>query len=154
MASLNFLESSSGLKGHLGLIVPLGGSQVPDWTCWAIVTLLYVQETKLVLQLQRIRLLQTNNRRLSILPPIISAVPSPRGDFGGLSPPNKVPSPPKQKHKTLYFSWVFVNFIVSSPPAQTQIPPAETQSPPIENFLATVLNQWRDCEELERECHP
>ena len=53
MASLNFLESSSGLKGHLGLIVPLGGSQVPDWTCWAIVTLLYVQETKLVLQLQK-----------------------------------------------------------------------------------------------------
>jgi len=29
-------------------------------------------------------------------------VPSPRGGFGGLSPPNKAPSPRKLKYETLY----------------------------------------------------
>ena len=53
------------------------------------------------------------------------AVPSPRGDFGGLSPPNKAPSPPNwnmKRYKSVEFLSIF-----------------RVSSPPIENFLATVL---------------
>jgi len=57
-------------------------------------------------------------------------VPSPQGGFGGLSPPNKAPSPQIETWNTV--SGVLVNFKMSSSPKQTQ-------SPPIENFLATVL---------------
>jgi len=68
-----------------------------------------------------------------------SSVPSPRGALVGLAPPNKAPSPRKLKRETLYISGVLVNFIMSSPPAQTQSSPAQLQNPPTENFLATVL---------------
>ena len=69
-----------------------------------------------------------------------SAQPRRHGDcFGGLSPPNKAPSPLKSERETLLISGVLVNFIMSSPPPHKRKAPRRTAEPPIENFLATVL---------------
>ena len=54
------------------------------------------------------------------------AIPSPRGLFL----PKRSSKPPQIETETLYINGVFVNFRMSSPPAEMQIPP-------IENFLAT-----------------
>jgi len=57
----------------------------------------------------------------------LNPVPSPRGSIGGLSLPNKAPSPQNWNRKH-YKSVEFLSiFRMSSHPAQTQ-------SPPIENF--------------------
>ena len=71
--------------------------------------------------------------------PQFCSAPSPRGCFGGLSPPNKAPSPLKLERETLLISGVLVNFIMSSPPPHKRKAPRRTAEPPIENFLATVL---------------
>ena len=60
------------------------------------------------------------------------AVPSPRGSFEGLIPPNKAPRPIKVNSEALSIGGVFTKF-------QNVKPPEQTKSPPIENFLATVL---------------
>jgi len=39
--------------------------------------------------------------RESLITHVLNPVPSLRGSFGGLSPANKAPSPPKLKHETL-----------------------------------------------------
>jgi len=40
-----------------------------------------------------IEILKGYMARESLITPVLNLVPSPRGNFGGLSPPNKVPSP-------------------------------------------------------------
>jgi len=59
------------------------------------------------------------------------------GAFEGLASPDKAPTPQIETWNTI-FSWVFVNFSMSSPPGKTQ-------SPPIENFLATAYKYFRFC---------
>ena len=52
-----------------------------------------------------------------------------RGSFGGLSPPNKSPSPPKWNMKH-YKSVEFLSiFSMSSHPAQMQSPPQKRKAP-------------------------
>jgi len=50
-----------------------------------------------------IEMLKGYMARESLITPVLNLnpVPSPRGSFGGLSPPNKAPSPPQLKHETL-----------------------------------------------------
>ena len=67
-------------------------------------------------------------------------VPSPRGAFGRLAPPQtKLQAPPNWNMKSYKSVEISSMFRASSPPAQTSSPPTETQSPLIKNFLATVL---------------
>ena len=56
------------------------------------------------------------------------------GGFGGLSPPNKAPSPSQIEIWNSINQWFSSIFRMSSLPAQTR-------NPPIEDFLATVLPQ-------------
>ena len=61
----------------------------------------------------------------------LESVPSPRGALVGLSPPNKVLSPPKpNRNMNLYKPLeVLSTFQYQAPPARTQIPPHERKDP-------------------------
>ena len=67
---------------------------------------------------------------------LLLGVTSPRGGgaFGGLSPPNKTPSPPNWNTKHYKSVEILSMFRVSSPPAQTQSTPAEMQRPLLKTF--------------------
>ena len=87
-----------------------------------------------------IEMLQRYMARENLITPVLNSVPSPQGSFGGLSSPNKAPSPPNWNMKH-YKSVEFLSiFRISSHPAQTQNPHTNA-NPPIEIFLATVLPQ-------------
>jgi len=84
-----------------------------------------------------IEMLKGYMARESLITPVLNPVPSLRGSFGGLSPPNKAPSKPPKWNMKHYKSVKFLSIF------RMPIQPAQTQSPPIENFLATVLPKPR-----------
>jgi len=64
----------------------------------------------------------------------LNPVPSLQGSFGGLSPPNKAPSPPNwnmKRYKPVEFLSIFR---MSSHPAQTQTLPQKRKAPLLKSF--------------------
>jgi len=51
--------------------------------------------------------------------------------FGGLSPPNKAPSPPKLKRETIQIRRILINLIMSSPTRTNAKPPRQNCKAPL-----------------------
>jgi len=72
----------------------------------------------------------------------VNAVPSLRGGFGGLSPPNKAPSPSNWNMKH-YKSVEFFSSLNVKPPLHERKAPSHKRNALID-FLALVLHIWRE----------
>jgi len=66
--------------------------------------------------------------RESLMTPVLNLnpVPSPRGSFGGLSPPIKTPSPPQIEIRNTINQWNFCQFLECQATPHKPKAPAET----------------------------